>query len=269
MTYFCGKDNGTRMALSKNKIKFIHSLELKKNRKAEKAFLAEGHKLVGDLLGHFHCRLLVATDEWFASNGGVQTAAIDETVTVSEEDLSRASLLKTPQQVLAVFDQPEYPTDPSVIGRSLCLALDGVQDPGNLGTIVRLADWFGIEDVFCSPQTADIYNPKAMQATMGGIAHVRLHYTPLPDLIRELEKDTPVYGTFLDGENMYGETLSKNGLIVMGNEGNGISPEVGSLINRRLYIPNYPTGRETSESLNVAIATAVVCAEFRRQAPSL
>ena len=129
MTYFCGKDNGTRMALSKNKIKFIHSLELKKNRKAEKAFLAEGHKLVGDLLGHFHCRLLVATDEWFASNGRVQTAAIDETVTVSEEDLSRASLLKTPQQVLAVFDQPEYPTDPSVIGRSLCLALDGVQDP--------------------------------------------------------------------------------------------------------------------------------------------
>ena len=188
---------------------------------------------------------------------------------VNEEELSRASLLKTPQQVLAVFDQPEYPTDPSVIGHSLCLALDDIQDPGNLGTIIRLADWFGFEDVFCSPQTADIYNPKAMQATMGGIAHVRIHYTPLPDLIRNLETDIPIYGTFLDGENMYGEKLSKNGLIVMGNEGNGISPEVGSLINRRLYIPNYPTGRETSESLNVAIATAVVCAEFRRQAPSL
>lgn len=257
------------MALSKNKIKYIHSLELKKNRKTEKAFLAEGHKLVGDLLGHFHCRLLAATDKWFINNKELQLNDVGETLIVNEEELSRASLLKTPQQVLAVFDQPEYPTDPSVIGHSLCLALDDIQDPGNLGTIIRLADWFGIEDVFCSPQTADIYNPKAMQATMGGIAHVRIHYIPLSDLIRNLETDIPVYGTFLDGENMYGEKLSKNGLIVMGNEGNGISPEVGSLINRRLYIPNYPTGRETSESLNVAIATAVVCAEFRRQAPSL
>lgn len=257
------------MALSKNKIKYIHSLELKKNRKTEKAFLAEGHKLVGDLLGHFHCRLLAATDKWFINNKELQLNDVGETLIVNEEELSRASLLKTPQQVLAVFDQPEYPTDPSVIGHSLCLALDDIQDPGNLGTIIRLADWFGIEDVFCSPQTADIYNPKAMQATMGGIAHVRIHYTPLPDLIRNLETDIPIYGTFLDGENMYGEKLSKNGLIVMGNEGNGISPEVGCLINRRLYIPNYPTGRETSESLNVAIATAVVCAEFRRQAPSL
>lgn len=257
------------MALSKNKIKYIHSLEIKKNRKTEKAFLAEGHKLVGDLLGHFHCRLLAATDKWFINNKELQLNDVGETLIVNEEELSRASLLKTPQQVLAVFDQPEYPTDPAVIGHSLCLALDDIQDPGNLGTIIRLADWFGIEDVFCSPQTADIYNPKAMQATMGGIAHVRIHYTPLSDLIRNLETDIPVYGTFLDGENMYGEKLSKNGLIVMGNEGNGISPEVGSLINRRLYIPNYPTGRETSESLNVAIATAVVCAEFRRQAPSL
>ena len=238
------------MALSKNKIKYIHSLELKKNRKTEKAFLAEGHKLVGDLLGHFHCRLLAATDKWFINNKELQLNDVGETLIVNEEELSRASLLKTPQQVLAVFDQPEYPTDPSVIGHSLCLALDDIQDPGNLGTIIRLADWFGIEDVFCSPQTADIYNPKAMQATMGGIAHVRIHYTPLPDLIRNLETDIPIYGTFLDGENMYGEKLSKNGLIVMGNEGNGISPEVGSLINRRLY-------------------TAVVCAEFRRQAPSL
>ena len=132
-------------------------------------------------------------------------------------------------------------------------------------TIVRLADWFGIEHIFCSPNTVDIYNPKTVQATMGGIARVRLHYTPLPEFIRSL-KDIPVYGTFLDGENMYGQPLSKNGLIVMGNEGNGIGKEVEALINRKLYIPNYPASRETSESLNVAIATAVVCAEFRRQA---
>lgn len=257
------------MTLSKNKIKYIRSLELKKNRQAEGVFLAEGHKLVGDLLGHFPCRFLAATAEWFAVPENRCKVSADETAEVSEEELSRASLLKTPQQVLAIFEQPKYPTDPSVIRQSLCLALDNVQDPGNLGTIVRLADWFGIEHIYCSLHTADIYNPKAIQATMGGIAHVKLHYTPLPDLIESLDKDIPVYGTFLDGENMYKESLSTHGLIVMGNEGNGISPEVRNLINRRLYIPNYPVGRETAESLNVAIATAIVCAEFRRQASSL
>ncbi|WP_289115424.1 RNA methyltransferase [uncultured Bacteroides sp.] len=250
------------MTLSKNRIKYIRSLEQKKNRKADKVFLAEGPKLVGDLLGHFSCQFLLATSEWLSRN---QPLSVTDVTEVSEEELSRASLLKTPQQVLAVFRQPDEKTDVSVISRSLCLALDDVQDPGNLGTIVRLADWFGIEHIFCSPNTVDIYNPKTVQATMGGIARVRLHYTPLPELIRSL-KDIPVYGTFLDGENMYGQSLSKNGLIVMGNEGNGIGKEVKSLINRKLYIPNYPASRESAESLNVAIATAVVCAEFRRQA---
>lgn len=184
---------------------------------------------------------------------------------MTEEELSRASLQKAPQQVLAVFDQPQTSIDPMVVQRSLCLALDDVQDPGNLGTIVRLADWFGIEDIFCSPNSADIYNPKAIQATMGGIARVRVHYTPLPELLQSL-KDVPVFGTFLDGENIYGQPLSDHGLIIMGNEGKGISREVERLVNRKLYIPNYPANRATSESLNVAIATAVVCAEFRRQA---
>ena len=239
------------MALSKNRIKYIHSLELKKNRKTEKVFLAEGPKLVGDLLGHFPCRFLAATPEWLSQHPKLPVEDVSE---VSDEDLSRGSLLKTPQQVLA--------------SHSLCLALDDVQDPGNLGTIIRLADWFGIEHIFCSPNTVDVYNPKTVQATMGGIARVKLHYTPLPDLIQSL-KDIPVYGTFLDGENMYTQNLSSNGLIVMGNEGNGIGKEVEQLINRKLYIPNYPAERETSESLNVAIATAVVCAEFRRQAASL
>ena len=253
------------MALSKNRIKYIRSLELKKNRKEEKVFLAEGPKLVGDLLGHFHCRFLIATAEWLSAHSQLPVEDVNE---VSEEELSRASLLKTPQQVLAVFEQPEDRPDTSVISRSLCLALDDVQDPGNLGTIIRLADWFGIEHIFCSPNTVDVYNPKTIQATMGGIARVKLHYTLLPELIRSL-KDIPVYGTFLDGENMYTHPLSAHGLIVMGNEGNGISKEIEQLINKKLYIPNYPSDRETSESLNVAIATAVVCAEFRRQAASL
>ena len=247
--------------LSKNKIKYIHSLELKKNRKEEHAFVAEGHKLVGDLLGHFPCKLLVATHAWLERNPGMKA---DEIIEVTQEELTRASLQKAPQEVLAVFEQPTYEMDVSVVSQNLCLALDDVQDPGNLGTIIRLADWFGIEHIFCSQGTVDVYNPKTIQATMGALARVKLHYCHLPSFIASL-KDTPVYGTFLDGENMYGKNLSEHGLIVMGNEGNGISDEVGKLVNERLYIPNYPPQRETSESLNVAIATSVICAEFRRR----
>lgn len=247
--------------LSKNKIKYIHSLELKKNRKEEQAFVAEGHKLVGDLLGHFPCRLLVATRAWLDRNPDVEAMEIIE---VNQEELTRASLLKTPQEVLAVFEQPEYSIQPEVVERSLCLALDDVQDPGNLGTIIRLADWFGIEHIFCSLGTVDVYNPKTVQATMGALARVKLHYVDLPSIIASMPS-VPIYGTFLDGNNIYAETLSVNGLIIMGNEGKGVSPEVAKLVNKRLYVPNYPSERVTSESLNVAVATAVVCAEFRRR----
>ena len=247
--------------LSKNKIKYIRSLEQKKYRKEEKAFLAEGHKLVGDLSGHFECRLLAATSTWLESHPDIKA---DEIVEVSEEELKKASLLKTPQDVLAVFRIPK--TDPGTrdIAGSLCLALDDVQDPGNLGTILRTADWFGIRHVFCSIGTADAYNPKTVQATMGALARVRIHYCDLKDLIGTLP-DMPVYGTFLDGKNIYGQELTPHGLIVMGNEGKGISQEMEKLVNRRLLIPNYPQGEETSESLNVATATAIVCAEFRRR----
>ncbi len=250
------------MALSKNCMKYIRSFELKKNRKAERLFLAEGPKLVGDLVGHFPCRLLVATAQWLAQHKQVDAAQIVE---ATDDELSRASLLKTPQQVLALFEQPAEDVDTTFPQRELCLALDDVQDPGNLGTIIRLADWFGIRHIYCSPNTADAFSPKVIQATMGAIARVNVHYIPLPDLIQSLG-DTPIYGTFLDGDSIYKQSLSENGLIVMGNEGNGISQPVAALINRKLLIPNYPEGCATSESLNVAIATAVVCAEFRRTA---
>lgn len=250
--------------LSKNKIKYIHSLEQKKVRKEEGVFLAEGYKLVDELIEIFDCRLIVATSEWLQKHS--QTKA-DEIIEVTESELSKASLLKTPQQVLAIFNQKNYPFDHTIFSHSLCLALDDIQDPGNLGTIVRLADWFGIEHIFCSPNTVDIYNPKTVQATMGAIGRVKIHYINLVTLMSELD-NIPIYGTFLDGENMYAKTLTSNGLIVMGNEGNGIGEEVSKFINSRLYIPNYPMERETSESLNVAIATAVVCAEFRRQISS-
>ena len=167
-----------------------------------------------------------------------------------------------------MFRQPAMDaTDLAALpGRELCLALDTVQDPGNLGTIVRLADWFGIRHIFCSPSTSDVFAPKVVQATMGALARVRLHYGPLPDLMRRLDAGVPVYGTFLDGDDLYAAPLEQCGLLVMGNEGNGISPEVEACVRQRLYIPNYPSGVPTSESLNVAIATAVACAEFRRRA---
>ena len=182
--------------LSKNKIKYIRSLDLKKNRKEERAFVAEGHKLVGDLLGHFVCKLLVATRTWLDKNPNVKALEIIE---VTQEELTRASLQKTPQDVLAIFEQSSYEIQADVISQSLCLALDDVQDPGNLGTIIRVADWFGIEHIFCSQGTVDVYNPKTIQATMGALARVRLHYCDLPSFISSL-KGIPVYGTFLDGD---------------------------------------------------------------------
>lgn len=242
---------------------------MKKYRKAEGVFVAEGHKLVGDLLDVFECKYLAATSEWLSANAAWverQRRSGVEVDEVTDEELKRASFQETPQQVLAVFKQLTYEVDVNEVARKqLCLVLDDVQNPGNLGTIVRLADWFGIEHIFCSKGCADIYNPKTVQATMGGIARVRVHEADLPELLSRLDKDIPVYGTFLDGENIYGRELENRGLIVMGNEGKGVSKEVAAFVTERLYIPNYPEGRETSESLNVAIATAIVCAEFRRR----
>ena len=203
----------------------------------------------------------------FALLGHLPLKAL-EIIEVTQEELIRASLQKTPQDVLAIFEQPSYEMQAEVISRSLCLALDDIQDPGNLGTIIRVADWFGIEHIFCSLGTVDVYNPKTIQATMGALARVKLHYCDLPSLIASLA-DIPVYGTFLDGDNMYEKELTSHGLIVMGNEGNGVSAEVGRLVNERLYIPNYPPQRETSESLNVAMATGIICAEFRRRTASV
>lgn len=170
-----------------------------------------------------------------------------------------------PQQVLALFPLPA--PDAAVAMPqldTLSLALDGVQDPGNLGTIIRIADWFGIDTIFCSPDTADAYSPKVVQATMGSIARIHIIYTDLTELLDALLPSYPVYGTLLDGDDIYRQQLSAEGLIVMGNEGNGISPAVRQRINRRLLIPSFRQG-DTAESLNVAIATAITCSEFRRK----
>ena len=182
---------------------------------------------------------------------------------VTDEELRRISFLQNPQQVLAIFPIPEATSSISHQPSSLSLALDGIQDPGNLGTIIRIADWFGIDTIYCSEDTADAYNPKVVQATMGSIAHVHIIYCDLLELFRQVS--CPVYGTLLDGKNIYEQELTSEGIIVMGNEGNGISEAVREHITHRLLIPNYHSGDHTAESLNVAIATAITCAEFRRR----
>lgn len=249
--------------LTKNTIKLIRSLELKKFRTRENSFVAEGPKVVGDLLAVMRPKMVFATSQWISENN---TNGIDVEM-VSEDELSRISFLQHPQQVLAVFPMPSY--DESIdyakeLKGRLTLALDSVQDPGNLGTIIRIADWFGIETILCSHETADAYNPKVIQATMGSIARVRIIYTDLTKTLEAIASEMPIYGTFLDGENIHSRQLPQEAVIVMGNEGKGISQEVARLVTDRVLIPNYPTGRPTADSLNVAIATAITCAEFRR-----
>lgn len=248
--------------ISKNDIKNIKSLAIKKIRKEKGVFIAEGHKMVEELLNTMECTLIVSTQEWAEKQKRLPSV---RTEIVTESVLKQTSLLQTPQDVLAIFKIPKHNCGIDIARTELVLALDGIQDPGNLGTIVRIADWFGIKHIFCSNDTADIYNPKATQATMGAISRVQLHYIDLAKELKQLDKHIPVYGTLLNGNDIYKSELSNNGIIVMGNEGNGISKEVCSLITDPLYIPSYPADAPTSESLNVAVATAVTCAEFRRR----
>ena len=180
--------------------------------------------------------------------------------------MERISQLKTASTSLAVVEQPRYKAVASAPATALSLALDGVQNPGNLGTIIRLADWFGVEDIYCSADTADCFNPKVVQATMGAILRVRVHYLPLADFLRcTLQSGVEVYGTMLDGQNIYDVELAPTGVIVMGNEGRGVSRECAASFSQRLLIPAYSVAGQGSESLNVAMATGIVCAEFRRR----
>jgi TrmH family RNA methyltransferase len=254
--------NNVKNMISKNQIKLIRSLELKKNRRRENLFVAEGPKVVGDLL-----------QAGYVPHSIFSTTVQPDAQLITDEELRRISFLQHPQEVLALFEIPtaNSPRNATLSPREqltansqqLSLALDSVQDPGNVGTIIRIADWFGIDTIYCSPDTADIYNPKVVQATMGSIAHVHIIYCDLLELFAHCQ--CPVYGTLLDGKNIYEQPLSADGIIVMGNEGNGISEAVRQHITHRLLIPNYHTGDHTAESLNVAIATAITCAEFKRR----
>ncbi len=242
--------------ISKNQLKYIRQLEQKKYRRREGVFVAEGTKVVGDLLLRYRPEAVFATADWQAPAGITPQL-------VTDDELRRISFLQHPQQVLALFPLPAN-CKPSTLNLELSIALDGVQDPGNLGTIIRIADWFGISTIICSEDTVDAWNPKVVQATMGSIARVNIIYYNLSDFLDTLPADFPVYGTFLDGENIYTQQLTPDGLIIMGNEGNGISEAVRTKVNRRLLIPDFHQG-PTADSLNVAIATAITCSEFRRR----
>ena len=247
--------------LSKNQIKRIKSLEQKKNREREGLFVAEGPKTVGCLMAAGSPHAIIATEEWYKCNGITPREA---DCVVTENELRKTSFLQHPQQVIGIFRTPCNTAAPDVCSRELCLALDRVQDPGNLGTIIRVADWFGISTIFCSKDTVDAFSPKVVQATMGSIAHVKISYTDIVSLIDSLPADVPTYATALGGEDIYKQELSANGLLIMGNEGNGVPPEVMARVKKSLLIPSYSLSGGI-DSLNVAIATAVACAEFKRR----
>ena len=231
--------------ISNSEIKQIRSLREKKFRDESGLFAVEGEKMVDEAL-----------------RSGLEVVRIWRTEDIGEAAMSRISMFSTPSPVLALVKKPEY--GKPVLEKKLYLALDAVRDPGNLGTILRIADWFGIRTVFASPDTVDVYNPKVIQATMGAIFRCRFIYTDIPGLCRDFRSaGMPVYGTFLDGKNIYRCGLEPSGLVVMGNESNGVSAETAAEVSSRLFIPRGPDS--VAESLNVAVATAVTLSEFNRR----
>ena len=238
--------------ISKADIKRVRALGSKKQREQSGLFVVEGEKMVAE-----------------AISSGFEVENVYRTDDIGQQAMEQITQLSSPSPVLAVVRMPAAPSasdiDSLIASRPLCLALDSVRDPGNLGTIVRIADWFGIDAIFASHDTVELFNPKTVQATMGAIFRRKVIYYDLEQVAdRFVAAGMPVYGTFLDGADIYREGLSKSGLIVMGSESNGISAQMAGKVTSRLFIPPYPRDAAGSESLNVAIATAITCALFRK-----
>jgi TrmH family RNA methyltransferase len=249
--------------IGKNTIKRIQSLQQKKFRRELGLFVAEGERLVNDiLLSDLRVETLYHTLEWRPVKG----KSSPEQIEISELEMKKISGLSTQSTVLALIRIPDREIIIEDIIDSLTIVLDDIQDPGNLGTIIRLADWFGIEHVVCSIGTVDAYSPKVIQATMGAISRVKITYVDIIEFIGNASKmGIAAYGTFMEGKNIYQTDLAQQAIVIMGNEGNGISQDVEKLITQRLTIPSFSGKKSTSESLNVAMATAIVCSEFRRR----
>lgn len=238
--------------LSKNQIKLINSLKQKKYRLQHGLFVVEGVKTINELLqSHLELHALYTTQAF-------NIDAKHETL-ISETELKRISFLTTPNTALAIF---KIPKAKAVEQKGLIVALDDIRDPGNLGTIIRLCDWFGVTDLVCSQGTTDCYNPKVIQATMGSIARVNINYVDLDRFLKQSMQ--PVFGAFMGGDNVYETQLPKTGILVMGNEANGVSKDVEALISKSISIPRFGNIQQT-ESLNVATATAILLSEFRRK----
>lgn len=248
--------------ITKNQIKLIQSLARKKVRDEESLFVAEGIKTIRDILPYFDAQFVVCIEDYAQE---LRPLTKSEIVIATKQEIEKASLLQASQGAIAVLKKSSKIFDVADLKGKLTVALDTVQDPGNLGTIIRLCDWFGVENIICSHETADVWNPKVVQATMGAIARVNVHYVDLQITLAELKKTMPIYGTFLEGKTIYDVELSNEGIVVMGNEGNGISDAVKQFVSDKLFIPNFPLGRATSESLNVSTATAITLSEFRRR----
>lgn len=239
--------------VSKSQIKLITSLHQKKYRKEHKLFIVEGKKAIDELLNStFEAVYLFSTNPKYRFSSTIATEII------SINDLKKISALTTANDCLAVFKIPE---DAKIVDENFILALDDIKDPGNFGTIIRMCDWFGIQQIICSNETVDLYNPKVVQATMGSISRVKISYIDLKEYLTKTK--LPVFGAFMDGKNVYKTTLPTLGVLVMGNEANGISSEIEALVTERISIPRFGTLQQT-ESLNVATATAILLSEFRR-----
>lgn len=253
--------------LSLSQIKYVQSLQQKKFRRQHGVFVAEGEKIVSELWhGQYKVEGLYALNDWITEHR--QEIPMEVPVLeVSNKDLERISGLKTPNKVLAVIKMPEESGEPELLNGALCLVLDKVQDPGNLGTIIRTADWFGIRQIFCSPDTVEVFSPKVIQATMGSFLRVKIFYTVLESFLARAPADTPVFGAFLEGENLFQEKTSGQGLLVIGNEAKGISEKVAFFVGKKIRIPG---GRQagsldSAESLNASVAAGIMMAWFTRK----
>ena len=253
--------------ISKNKSKFITALQKKKNRDDENLFVIEGDKLVREFLNaNIRLKILAAKAEFINSLPSEKLKLADETEIVSYEELRQMSSLKTAHNALAVVEKDNSEINHDQVFRQMSVALDGIQDPGNLGTIIRAAAWFGIPSVVCSKESVDVYNPKVIQASMGAILHVKVYYTGLAEFLTEAtEKMIPVFGTMLDGDSIYSHRLVEKGVILLGNESKGISAELIPFISDRISIPGKGSSKPGIESLNVGMAASIVVSEFTRR----
>ncbi len=253
--------------ISKNRIKFIISLQKKKTRDEKGLYVIEGDKLVREFLGaKIPIKALIAKPEFITSIPADLLETVMEIEDASYKELKQVSTLKTPHNVLALVPMPERNLDRDALVSQLSVALDFVQDPGNLGTIIRAAGWFGIRNIICSPDCVDVYNPKVIQASMGALLHVNVYYSDLEKLfIFAAENNTPIFGTMLDGESVYNHRLDNKGIILLGNESRGISERLVSYITERIMIPRYSKVKFGIDSLNVGMAASIVFSEFRRK----